>query len=101
MDTVPLISGILDPHPDGTYVCVKCTHCLSWHCAPAAGDMAAGQVTHLVARCTVPGSPYRETGYSVVITGRRTRRSRSCARGRFWWGPRPMRGSFPRPQAAN
>lgn len=81
MTTAKPISGILDPHPDGTHLCIKCTWCRAWHSAPAADDMRPGQVTHLIARCTVPGSPYRETGYSVKIIRKRSRASRSCARG--------------------
>lgn len=94
MTTAPRIAGILDPHPDGTYLCIKCTWCRAWHSAPAADDMRPGQVTHLIARCTVPGSPYRETGYSVKIIRRRSRPSRSCARGHLRWhrtGIRPTR----------
>ncbi|MET7738252.1 hypothetical protein ABZT02_44295 [Streptomyces sp. NPDC005402] len=82
MAPAPLITGILDPHPDGPHLCVKCMWCRTWHSAPTA-DMTPGQTTHLVARCTAPNSPYLESGYSVKIISRRTQRSRSCARGRF------------------
>ncbi|MEV0226291.1 hypothetical protein [Streptomyces sp. NPDC050704] len=101
MANTPLIPGILDAHPDGTHLCVKCAWCHTWHSAPAADDMAPGQVTHLISRCTVPNSPYRETGYSVKITHRRRRRSRGCSRGRFWWSPRRAHVAAPRSQVAN
>ncbi|WP_328666850.1 hypothetical protein OG905_07345 [Streptomyces sp. NBC_00322] len=91
MTTVPLLPGTLEQHPDGTYLCLKCDQCREWHCAPVAADMKPGMVTHLIARCTTAGSRYRATGYNVKITRKRTRRSRSCARGRFWWSLRPTR----------
>ncbi|MCX5346655.1 hypothetical protein [Streptomyces mirabilis] len=100
MAPAPLLSGILDPHPDGTYVCIECTWCHTWHSAPAADDVAPGHSTHLVARCTVPGSPYRETGYSVKIISKRARRSRSCASGHLRWSWRPNRRQPDRPEAA-
>ena len=90
MNTTPLLFGILDVHSDGLYLCVKCDQCRAWHSASAAPDMKPGMTTHLIARCTAPGSRYRGTGYRVKITRRRTRRSRGCARGRFWWNLRPF-----------
>lgn len=99
MSTTAFISGILDPHPDGMHLCIKCPWCHAWHSAPAS-DMEPGQKTHLIARCTVPGGPYRESGYAVKISSRRTSRSRSCARGHFRWSWRTNRLKAGPPAAA-
>ena len=53
----------LDAYATASQTVVWCRYCRIWHAhgAGASGDM--------VAHCTSPGSPYRETGYILRPAG--------------------------------
>lgn len=68
----PLLAGFIDSDDDGNQLNVWCMFCVKWHYhgCPTTEDEGAhiGLITHRVAHCYMPWSPYKRTGYYIEIT---------------------------------
>lgn len=62
-----VLPGHLEPHPGGDLLRVWCRWCCIWHQHGAAGE-GPGHLTHRVAHCWAPDSPYQDSGYQILIS---------------------------------
>lgn len=65
---VPVVPGFIQDHPEIPTLHVWCAWCLRWHEHGLAGTKV-GDTADRAAHCYAPDSPYKDTGYNILVSG--------------------------------
>lgn len=67
-ENTPVLPGFIEDHDRGQSLRVWCRWCCIWHEHGYTGTRV-GDTTDRVAHCFAPDSSYRETGYTILVSG--------------------------------
>lgn len=68
LNRVPVVTGFIEDHDQGRSLRVWCSWCCRWHEHGYTGTQV-GDTTDRAAHCYAPDSPYKETGYNILVSG--------------------------------
>lgn len=66
-DQTPTLTGLIHAPGPTALLTVWCRWCCDWH-AHGLADGLPGDTTHRTAHCWAPDSPYKKTGYYILIS---------------------------------